>query len=202
MPNWAMKFSGASSFLCALSMNLLGAPACRAEASERRLTSRQPVKSRKPELADETPALPGTVLWFSGSKRKFVWGNLFLLLLGGAALSAPVAALSPANLRCEYAVNPLGVDAPNPRLFWTVESSQRGQKQTAYEILAASSPELLPRTRVICGTAARSSDETIQIPYAGRPLKSSQQVFWKVRVWDTNGKGPPGAGRRRGRWAF
>ena len=32
------------------------------------------------------------------------------------------------------------------------------------------------------------SDETIQIPYAGAALKSSQQVFWKVRVWDKDGK--------------
>jgi spermidine synthase len=45
-----------------LSMNLLGAPACRAETSERRLTSRRPVGSPKPELAGETPALPGTAL--------------------------------------------------------------------------------------------------------------------------------------------
>jgi hypothetical protein len=46
-------------------MNLLGAPA-----------SRQPVRSRKPELAGETPALPGTAIWFRGSKREFVRGIL------------------------------------------------------------------------------------------------------------------------------
>jgi hypothetical protein len=111
------------------------------------------------------------------------------LLLGGATLSSPAASLSPANLRCEYAVNPLGVDAPNPRLFWTVESNQRGQKQTAYEILAASSPELLAKNMGDLWDSGRvASDETIQIPYAGRPLESSQPVFWKVRVWDANGK--------------
>ena len=66
----------------ALPMNLLGAPACRAEASERRLTSRRPVGSRNPELAGETPvvaelcpgkpALPGTVPRFRGS-----WGGSY-----------------------------------------------------------------------------------------------------------------------------
>src|SRR5664280_2256457 len=71
-----MNFSGSSTFFrgigftLALPMNLLGMPACRAEASKRRLTSRRPVGSRKPELAGETPvvavlcpgkpALPGT----------------------------------------------------------------------------------------------------------------------------------------------
>jgi hypothetical protein len=43
-------------------MNLLGAPA-----------SRRPVGSRKPELAGETPALPGIVPRFRGSKREILF---------------------------------------------------------------------------------------------------------------------------------
>ena len=83
-------------------------------------------------------------------------------LAAGTATPAPVSALSPANLRCEYAVNPLGVDAPNPRLFWTVESSERGQKQTAYEILVASSPELLVQDQGDLWDSGKvASDETI-----------------------------------------
>jgi hypothetical protein len=83
----------------------------------------------------------------------------------------------------------MGVDAPNPRLFWTGESSQRGQKQTAFEILAATSPELLAKDNGDLWDSGKvTSNETIQIPYAGRPLESSQLVFWKVRVWDANGK--------------
>ena len=49
------------------------------------------------------------------------------------------AALTPVDLRCDYAVNPLGVDSPSPRLFWKLAGGGRGQKQTAYQILAASS---------------------------------------------------------------
>jgi hypothetical protein len=97
------------------------------------------------------------------------------------------AALSPAYLRCDYVINPLGVDSPNPRLFWTVESKERGQKQTAYQILVASSPALLKQDQGDLWDSGKvASDETTQIPYAGQPLKSSQEVFWKVRVWDAN----------------
>lgn len=32
------------------------------------------------------------------------------------------------------------------------------------------------------------SGVTVHVPYAGQPLKSSQQVFWKVRLWDKDGK--------------
>jgi len=99
------------------------------------------------------------------------------------------AALLPADLRCEYVVNPMGVDVAHPRLFWTLESKERGQRQTAYQILVASSSELLARDQGdLWDTGKTVSDETIQIPYAGQPLKSSQPVFWKIRVWDADGK--------------
>src|SRR5438445_3543889 len=48
------------------------------------------------------------------------------------------ASLSPVELRCEYLQSPLGLDEPHPRLTWRVESSERGEKQTGYEILVAS----------------------------------------------------------------
>ena len=45
------------------------------------------------------------------------------------------------NLRCEYSFNPLGVDVACPRFSWTVESSQRGEKQEAYQVLVATRNE-------------------------------------------------------------
>jgi alpha-L-rhamnosidase len=45
--------------------------------------------------------------------------------------------ISPTELRCEYRTNPLAIDVNNPRLSWALESSQRGQRQTAYRILVA-----------------------------------------------------------------
>jgi alpha-L-rhamnosidase len=92
--------------------------------------------------------------------------------------------LTPVDLRCEYAVNPLGVNIPHPRLFWKLKSDTRGDKQTAYEILAASSAELLAQDKGDLWNSRKvKSDATIQIRYAGKPLLSSQQVFWKIRVW-------------------
>lgn len=115
---------------------------------------------------------------------------LYLLILAGTLLHLNVqAAMSPTRLRCEFALNPLGVDSPQPRLFWKLESSRRGAHQTAYEILAASSAKNLMHDQGDLWASGKiSSDETLHIPYAGKELKSSQQVFWKVRVWDANGK--------------
>ncbi len=72
---------------------------------------------------------------------------LMTAIAGLVALTATVVAndsLHATALRCEYLQDPLGIDDAKPRLMWRVESDQRGQKQTAYQILVASSPENLP----------------------------------------------------------
>jgi len=48
--------------------------------------------------------------------------------------------LQPAELRCEYVVDPPAVDTPKPRLSWVLQSLARGQVQTAYRILVAIDP--------------------------------------------------------------
>jgi hypothetical protein len=118
-------------------------------------------------------------------KTIFIRLSLAALLLDCARPARSGSALTPAHLRCEYAVNPMGIDVPQPRLFWVDNSDERGQNQSARQILAASSLEKLANDKGDLWDSGRvASDETIQIPYAGRPLKSSEQVFWKVRVWD------------------
>jgi alpha-L-rhamnosidase len=85
------------------------------------------------------------------------------------------AALTPVNLRCDYAVNPAGVDSAQPRLFWQVESARRGARQSAYEILAASSvPDLARDHGDLWASGKILSDETLQIPYAAGFLESAR----------------------------
>jgi len=101
------------------------------------------------------------------------------------AQAADANGLTPICLRCEYRINPEGLDIRQPRLSWKLESNQRGQKQTAYQILAASSPENLSKDYGdLWDTGKVTSDETIHIEYSGRPLSSRMQIWWKVRVWD------------------
>ncbi len=120
--------------------------------------------------------------------------------LGVDAANSPNS-LSVEKLRCDLADNPLGVDSPHPRLSWILQSEQNGQCQTAYQILAASSLELLASDHADLWDSGRvESDETIHIPYAGQALKSSQQVFWKVRVWDKDNK--PSAWSEPAQWTM
>ena len=128
------------------------------------------------------------------SKSRIVVSVILLSL----SLAAPAATnpkpytgkgISPADLRCEYLVNPLGIDEPAPRLSWIVESGERGQRQTAYRLLVASSEKLLRQNQGdLCDTGKTASDETICAVYQGQPLVSHQCCYWKVKVWDRDGR--------------
>jgi hypothetical protein len=110
-------------------------------------------------------------------------------LLCFALAFAAKASLTPTDLRCEYAVNPVGVDSPAPRLFWKLNSLVHGDRQTACEIIVASSAlKLANREGDLWSSGKISSAECIQMHYVGRCLKSFEQVYWKVRVWDANGR--------------
>ena len=93
------------------------------------------------------------------------------------------------NPRCEYLKAPLGIDVRKPRLCWTMVSNQRGQKQTAYQVLVASSAKLLEGDiGDLWDSRKVESNQSIHIEYAGKPLKSRMQCHWKVRVWDKHGR--------------
>jgi alpha-L-rhamnosidase len=109
------------------------------------------------------------------------------ILVLGVVLAAGVcfADVETQNLRCEYLTDPPGIDAASPRLSWIITSSRRGEKQTAYQILVASSAKLLDDDRGDLWDSGKVvSDESSQIVYSGKPLISRQNCFWKVRIWD------------------
>jgi alpha-L-rhamnosidase len=114
-----------------------------------------------------------------------------LFLLGVLSLTSLGRAESPAvpvYLRCEYRVEPLGIGVARPRLFWEMQDDRRGARQTAYQILVASSPDLLAADKGDLWDSSRvESNQTAQIVYAGKPLSSRTKCHWKVRLWDHEG---------------
>jgi len=93
------------------------------------------------------------------------------------------------RLRCEYLVDPLAVDSARPRLSWMVASTERGQRQTAYRVLAAGSRDLLDKDQGDLWDSGKvASDRTTHVVYEGRPLHSRVKVWWKVRSWDKDDK--------------
>ena len=97
--------------------------------------------------------------------------------------------LLPSELRCEYTNNPLGLETQQPRFSWILTSSQRGQMQTAFQILVAGSLEDLAKDKGGKWDSGKlSSDQSVNLDYQGKDLASGEKCWWKVRVWDKDGK--------------
>lgn len=110
----------------------------------------------------------------------------------GTEAAGKACGIAPVKLRCEYRRDPLGVDVRDPRLSWELEAaakSGRGLRQIAYRIIVSSSPgKLAGGAGDLCDTGRIESDETLGIPYRGKPLASRERCWWKVKVWDQDGR--------------
>lgn len=81
------------------------------------------------------------------------------------------------NLKCEYLINPIGIDIQNPRLMWNCDG---GIKQTAYRIIAKSDGKIVWDSGKVNSSSMRA-----EYPHK---LKSRERVEWAVTLWDEIGK--------------
>jgi alpha-L-rhamnosidase len=73
----------------------------------------------------------------------------------------------------------------DPRLEWQMVSDERGQRQTAYQILVASDQAKLEEGKAdVWDSGKVTSSESLNVPFTGRDLLSRERGFWTVRVWD------------------
>lgn len=100
--------------------------------------------------------------------------------------------IHPTALRCEYQENPLGIDTRSPRFSWQLAPLLRGQRQSAYRILVASSEEKLRAGQGDLWDSGKvDSDQSVLVPYDGAALESRRRAWWKVRIWDKDGQESP-----------
>ncbi len=92
------------------------------------------------------------------------------------------------DVRTDYKLNPVGIGNSEPRLFWKLQSAQNNVMQSAYQIRAAlSESDLKKNINLTWNSGKVNSDQSVQVPYKGAPLKSAQRVYWQVKVWDNKG---------------
>ena len=116
-----------------------------------------------------------------------MFSSLFLIIFSSVQF-ANGATFKVVNLKCEHSANPTGIDIPNPRLSWNIESGQRNWNQSAYQILIASdSSKLNLHSDDVWDSGKITSSECLYIQFGGKPLTALQKYFWKVKVWDQNG---------------
>ena len=120
----------------------------------------------------------------------FLSKAICLTVAVGLFLVAQAAPPKVNSLTCEYQKNPLGIDTKQPRLSWRMYAEERGQMQSAYRILVATTPDQLEEGKANLWDSGKiSSGQSTHIIYKGKPLTSRQRCYWKVKIWDKDGEG-------------
>ncbi len=119
-----------------------------------------------------------------------VAGVALCMMLSCAAAMAQVG--EPEKLECESLVTPLGMDAEKPTLSWQLRDTRDGARQTAYQVQVASSAANLAAGKGdVWDSGKVESDDSIGVTYAGPAMQPRKRYFWRVLVWDRDGKAYP-----------
>ncbi len=127
----------------------------------------------------------------------------FLLFSCTAAFARRSADIRPERLVCEYLKNPEAVDVLRPRLSWidTPAEGICGAERSAWQIQVASSEAaLLDGAPDLWDSRKVKDARTLRVEYGGKPLRSRQVCWWRVRVWD--GRGRVSAWSAPARWGM
>ena len=142
---------------------------------------------------------------------RFLYSGIVLLLAVAGVNAQTVPSCKPVRLRCEHLTDPLGIDNPTPRLSWQLADTRRGARQTAWQLVVGTdSAQVLAGRGDAWQTTRQPTDQTL-LTYAGKPLTAFTRYYWRVQVWDKDGKastsavaafetGPMKPGDWRGDW--
>ncbi|MEI6949279.1 family 78 glycoside hydrolase catalytic domain [Paraflavisolibacter sp. H34] len=106
--------------------------------------------------------------------------SLFFLSLIALAQNATLV-----QLKCDNQLAPLGVDAAQPSLSWEIHTQQRGYRQSAYQVIVSTDAK---GTVPVWNSGRTTSSASRNVKYNGKALKSAQKYYWRVQVWDQNGR--------------
>jgi alpha-L-rhamnosidase len=111
-------------------------------------------------------------------------------VLAGICLALPLWAIpAPTDLRVgEGFAGPIGFHDASPNLSWKLPVVAGVKSQSAYRIVAASHPGLLPDEPDLWDSGKVASAESAWVRYAGKSLDSRLGVHWQVMFWDQDGK--------------
>ena len=124
--------------------------------------------------------------------------SFHLVPLAAMLFAVPVSAngaatsQSPINLKCDSMITPIDLDTPQPQLSWELQDHRFAARQTAYQLqVATKSESLLSGKADVWDSGRVSSDKSVGVAYAGPALKPEQRYYWRVKVWDKDGKPYP-----------
>ncbi|RIJ50726.1 alpha-L-rhamnosidase [Maribellus luteus] len=124
----------------------------------------------------------------SARQKQFCFKPLTLLFFW-LIVSCTTGSTNLNELTCEYERKPLGIDTPNPRFSWKIESVERGVYQTSFRIIVGENEkEVLRKAGGVWDSGEIQSGNSVNITYEGKPLQSNQNYYWRVCIQTKNGE--------------
>lgn len=103
--------------------------------------------------------------------------------------TAAGAELKPHSLSVdENFVDPVGFHNPSPVFSWKLPVAEDVKAQTAYQIVVSQPAEAGADSNPIWDSGKVDSNQSVWVAYQGPALQSRQQVSWRVKFWDDQGR--------------
>jgi len=112
---------------------------------------------------------------------------VFLLAVILSSQKITLAGAETSNLRCEYLVNPIGIDSPNPRFTWMMVDDSWESAQSAYELILGTDSSKVASGVGNKWTTGKVNSSAMLVEYNGSPLEPFTRYFWHVKVYDAAG---------------
>lgn len=113
---------------------------------------------------------------------------LIASLMLNVACSTSEQNLTITNIRCEYLVQPIGIDVQLPRFTWEYGKTTHNFIQKAYQIRVASTAQLLEEGNADVWVSDKIMDNFPRAEYSGnKSLLPHARYYWNVTVWDNKG---------------
>ncbi|WP_299012555.1 family 78 glycoside hydrolase catalytic domain [uncultured Polaribacter sp.] len=122
--------------------------------------------------------------------KKSIFNSCFAFVISLLVLSAckkqPILEKAIDLSISEGFKNPLGFYDTTPTFSWKLPALENIKSQSAYQIVAASSPDLLPNNPDLWDSKKQETAQSIWVKYQGKQLQSRQKVYWQIKYWNQN----------------
>lgn len=118
-------------------------------------------------------------------KTIFLQFSLLLALFLFSCQNSETTKIEFTQLKCDYYSNPVGIENTTPTFSWIVDSHGENQEQSGFQILVATSPDLLEKGKAdVWDSGKIESNQSVFNKFAGEILQAQKKYWWRVRIWN------------------
>jgi alpha-L-rhamnosidase len=110
--------------------------------------------------------------------------SLILIFMTVVSCSENSDHFTAGNLKCEYLLNPLGIDAKNPRFTWQMIDDRMGATQTGCQVFVGTDSSEVAEGKGNIWNSGRIKTQVPYLKYSGKSLDPCMKYFWSVVIWD------------------